>query len=96
MAIPDLIELNEQYKDRGFALITLSIDEPLSTVKSFSEERGITYAVLIDDKDVSSDYGVRNIPTTFIMDKEGKIVSKHLGYAPDFLEVFSKEIEALL
>lgn len=97
-SVPEMNELYEKFKGKDFALLAISLDEgqsALSTVASFVKERGIAYTVLIDDGRVSSDYGVTNIPTIFIVDKSGKIARKHVGLMPDMSKILSKEIEAM-
>jgi peroxiredoxin len=95
-SMPELERLYEAYKDRGFEIIAISMDESESAVREFVEEYGLTFTVVIDDEDVNSSYGVFSIPTTFILDKSGQVVKKHLGFAPGLFDSFSEEIEALL
>jgi peroxiredoxin len=96
MAIPDLNDINARFKDRDFAILAVSIGEKIETVRDFADEFGITFTVLIDDNDVNSRFGVMTIPTTFIIDKNGNIASKHLGFVPGLADVLSEEIEGLL
>jgi peroxiredoxin len=95
-SMPELGRLYEKYKDRGFEIIAISMDESESAVRQFVEEYRLSFTVVIDDADVNSAYGVFSIPTTFILDKSGQIVKKHLGFAPGLFDGFSEEIEALL
>jgi peroxiredoxin len=95
-AVPELSELYEKYRERGFELIAVSIDESVSDARDFVEEYGIKFTVVFDDRDVNAAFGVYNIPTTFILDRNGKVVNKHLGFAPGMGETFAGDIEALL
>lgn len=96
LSVPELIELHEKYGDRGFAIIAISLDEVAEKVREFKEEFDIPYVIVIDDKDVNSAYGVFSIPTTFLLDKNGEVVKKHMGFARGVGDDFAKEIEALL
>ena len=96
MAVPDLIDLHNLFKEKDFALLSISVDEPHSRVKSFVDEYAIPYTMLIDDKNVSSQYGVMTLPTTFLIDRQGRISIKHTGYMPEFVSSFALEIEELL
>lgn len=96
LAIPDLNDLHEKYTGEDFALLSISVDDSLDTLKSFVEEYEVKFPVLVNDEHVERLYGVINIPATFIIDREGKIESKHLGYVPGTAEMLSKEIEELL
>jgi cytochrome c biogenesis protein CcmG/thiol:disulfide interchange protein DsbE len=92
--IPDFIELQKQYADKGFTMIGISLSN-MGDMKTFAEKFGINYPVLIDDGYATAVYGpIRSIPTTFIINKDFKVVKKFIGYRPR--EVFENEIKALL
>lgn len=95
-AVPDLIDLYVKYKNRGGVLLAVSVDEDVFALKSFVKAYGIIYPVLFDDKNIDDMYGIHNIPTTLIIDREGRLVKKHLGYTPHMYEILSEDIEALL
>jgi peroxiredoxin len=99
MAAPELQSLHERYKDRGLVLLAVSMDvgsKARSAVASFRKEHGLAYPVLMDTGEVSRLYGVFTIPTSFIIDKNGTVRSKHMGFAPSMSQEMSKEVEALL
>ncbi len=92
--IPDFIELERLYGDKGFAMIGVALAD-LEDAKSFAGKFGINYPVLIDDGKTSGAYGpIRAIPTTFVIDKSGKIVKKYIGARSK--EVFESDITELL
>lgn len=98
-SIPDLNTIYEKYKDRGFVLLAISLDkgsDAQSNVMSFMKEYPIAYTVLLDNGETGRKYGVNSIPTSFIIDKNGRIVNKHIGYSPNSANAISQEIEALL
>ncbi len=95
--IPDFIELQEAYRDKGFEIVGISLDEPgkEEEVRSFVDEQGINYDILFGDSGVATAYGgVRSIPTTFIIDREGNIVDTKMGLQPK--DVWRQAIEAAL
>jgi len=96
LAIPEFNSLYEKYIGREFEVLAVSIDEDSSGLRSFAKEYGISYPVLADNKNVAELYGITNIPTTIIINKEGIISNKHLGYVPGMAELLSEDIEALL
>lgn len=92
--IPDFMALEREYGDEGFAMIGVALVDR-NAAKSFSEKMGINYPILIDDGNVSAAYGpIRSIPTTFVIDKEGRIAKVYIGYRPK--DVFEKDIKELL
>lgn len=96
LSVHDLIDLNNMFKDKDFALLSISVDEPRTRLKSFVDEYEIPYVMLIDDKNVNGQYGVMTLPTTFLVDRQGNIALKHTGYMPEFAAIFASEIEELL
>ena len=92
--IPDFIELEKSYGDKGFAMIGVALTRA-SDAKEFAGKMGINYPVLVDDGKVSEAYGpIRSIPTTFVIDKAGKIVKMYIGYREK--AVFEADIKELL
>ncbi len=68
-----------KYKDRGFEILAISTDAEVSKVKEFIKEYKLSFPVLMDNGEVSSLYGVQGLPTSFLIDREGKIVKIRLG-----------------
>ena len=92
--VPDFIELEKAYGDKGFAMIGVAL-EKADAAGAFAGKVGINYPVLVDDGKTSEAYGpIRSIPTTFIIDKSGKIVKIYIGYREK--SVFEDEIKELL
>ena len=92
--IPDFIDLQTAYGLRGVQIVGIALDEP-EKVREFALENGMNYPVLLGSDDVSMKYGgIEGIPTTFIIDKSGKIVSKFEGFRSR--QLFESEIQKLL
>jgi peroxiredoxin len=80
--IPDFIELQKQYADKGFTILGVALDEP-ADVAAFTKANGINYPILLGDNEISNAYGgIRSIPTTVLIDREGNIVSTDVGMLP--------------
>jgi len=94
--IPHFIELYEQYKDRGFAMVGISLDrQGVSVVKSFTQKYRVNYPILMTDGRVDKAYGgITGIPTTFVIDSAGNIRQKYIGYREK--AVFEADIKKLL
>ena len=91
--IPDFIALQEEYRDKGLAVIGVSLTPP-DDVRPFAEKLGINYTILIGDDKSEVAYGpIRSIPTTFIIDKDFKIARKYIGYRSK--DVFENDIKEL-
>ncbi|MDD5427925.1 MAG: TlpA disulfide reductase family protein [Candidatus Omnitrophica bacterium] len=91
--IPDFVELQEAYGDKGFTFVGVSLVGARET-KDFAAKMGINYPVLIDDNKVSALYGpVRSIPTTFVIDKDMKVVKIYIGARSK--ETFESDIKEM-
>ena len=94
--IPWFMEMERKNKDRGFAVLGVSMDdEGWDIVKPFLAELGVNYRVVIGNDSTAQLYGgVDALPTTFLIDRNGKIASVHIGLASK--KVFEDGIEQLL
>jgi thiol-disulfide isomerase/thioredoxin len=95
--IPGFVELYDKYGPQGFVVLGISVDDPVPAIQSFAAELGMDYPVLVgaDRDDVKDAYGPPvGYPTSFIIDRQGKICASHTGFAPK--ETFEHAILALL
>ena len=96
--IPWMIEFQKKYSSRGFTILGVSMDEDgWKDVKPYVELKKINYRVVIGDDQTANLYGgVDSLPTTFILDRDGKIAAVHVGlvsksdYASDIEQVLAK------
>jgi len=79
--IPWFIEFEQKFKDQGLVVLGVSMDEDgWPTVKPYLEQAKVNYRVVIGSDRVGEMYGgVESLPTTFMIDKEGKIAKTHIG-----------------
>ncbi len=79
--IPWFIDFEQSYKDRNFAVLGISLDDDgWESVKPYIEQRKINYRVMIGTEELEHQYGgVDALPTTFIIDREGRIAVVHVG-----------------
>jgi len=93
--IPHFKALQAKYGNEDLVVIGISLDrEGVAAVKPYANENSITYPLLIGDLQTVKAYGnVQSIPTTFVIDQQGRFYSKHVGYKPG--TVFERDIEAL-
>ncbi len=94
-SIPGLEKIHKAYKDKGLVILAVSLDQGgWDSVKSFTTEYGITYIVLKGTDDVSEKYQVRTIPMLLVLDKEGQIKKRYLGFGND--EDLTNDIKSIL
>ena len=93
--IPILIQLSEKYKN-DLLVIGISVDDGSpEDVKEFAHSVGINYPIIMRSHELIAEYGgVPALPTTFLVNKEGRVVQKHEGlFSPALYET---EIRALI
>jgi len=96
LEIPWFIEFEQQYKSRGFEVVGVSMDDDgWAAIKPYVSEHKLNYRVLLGDDSVSQLYGgVDALPTSFVIDRDGKIASVHVGLAGK--DEYLEEIQSLL
>ena len=79
--MPSMEALYQLYKEKDFTLVAISVDyEGVRPVKEFIEKQRYTFPVLLDPNSETLDpFGVKGIPTTFVIDKKGRIVGRVVG-----------------
>lgn len=94
-SIPGLESIHREYSSKGVVLLGVSLDDGgWDYVKSFRQEYGITYRILKGTEDVATKYMVRSIPMIVLVDREGKMQKRLLGFGVE--EELQKEIKAVL
>jgi len=93
--IPDLIQLQTRYKDR-LQIIGLTVDDDdAGAIRKVVEETGINYPVAMTSPELRIKYGgILALPTSFLLDAEGRVMQKHEGLRDPLL--YELEIRALL
>lgn len=98
MEIPDLIRLQEKYGPKGFTVVGLSEDDSAEPVKPFVKDNKINYPVLVSPPGLGQEYAVTGLPTSFLVDKNGKVVWAMSGVSPNQSteSIIAPEIEKAL
>jgi thiol-disulfide isomerase/thioredoxin len=92
-SIPHLIGLNSRYAGQGLQILGMSVDdEGDKEVKAFVVDKRINYPVALVNEDVQADYGLRSVPTIFVISKKGIVAEKFMGYN----EQIGRNIETLV
>ena len=94
--IPGFIELQKKYGARGLQIVGISVDDSPATAKKYATEMKMNYPVLLAEgkEDILKAYDpIPSIPVSIIIDRDGRIVGRHVGIAP--MDVFEKEIASL-
>lgn len=94
--IPWFTEFQRKYKDRGFEVLGVSMDEDgWKAITPFVTQRKVNYRIVLGDDKTGDQYGgLEALPTTFVIDRDGRIAAVHVGLAGK--KDFEDAIETLL
>lgn len=93
--IPDFNDVYSRYRDRGVEFLGISVDEsPGTVVPDFIKKIPIAYPVLLGSPELTYRYGVRGLPTTYIIDRSGRIAKRIVGMT--FASTLENELNKLL
>lgn len=100
MELPRLEPLWQTYKERGFQLVAVETQQDQERAKTFIQEENLSFLILENgkgEKEVAESlYGVYAVPTTFLINKEGRIVYFSLGFEEGDEVKLEKQIQELL
>ena len=88
--MPAFEEISREYRDRGVTFVGIAMSDTLEDAKGFADQTGVTYPLALDTtNEVVRAYQVRSLPTTFFIDKEGRIQRRLTSAANEgMLKVF--------
>ncbi|GEM_PF-2152942 len=99
-AIPELIELQKNYAEKGLKVFGLnSVDnQPRSMkyLKSFLSKRSLGYDVILTQPEVDMVYKIKGYPSLYVVDKHGKIAYVELGYDKKKFKHLKEKVKKLL
>ncbi len=98
--IPDFIKMYNQHKKDGLEIVGITLSSgSTENIRQFVEKWGMNYTVLTGDEKVLQDLtqkygGIRGVPTTFLIDRNGNIRQKWVGARTE--KIFMAEVEKYL
>ncbi len=95
--MPLLDALYQRYRDLGFELIGVNVDEDSSMAHGWLEERPVSFPIVYDPRsDVSRLYDVTAMPSTVLVDRSGQVRFRHYGYQPGYENDYQDQIRTLV
>ena len=95
--MPHLNRLYDKYRKSGFVLLGVNVDDDPQSAIDLANKLGIKFPVLLDtDKAVSRQYDLSTMPSTVLIDRDGKVRQVHQGYLSGYEDVYDKQIRELL
>ena len=95
--IPFLNRLQEKYKDRGVKVVGVTLASgDAGEVKPFVSRFKMAYPVLMGNDDQAYELNIMGFPTTYIVDRDGKVFQKYIGSGPSKAQRMESDIQRLL
>ncbi len=79
--VPNLLDIQKNFQDKKFVLVSVSLDRDLDAARSFVREKGMDWVHVIDAsaaRELADKYQVEYIPSTFVIDRQGKMAATQL------------------
>lgn len=96
-AFPAYEDLFQQYRDRGFDVVAINLDEKRADADRFLADRPHAMTIAFDPKGKSAaSFGLQGMPTSFLIGRDGRVRFVHIGYSSGAADSYRREIEQLL
>ena len=96
-SFPFLNEMHEQLKDKGLQIVGVNLDENPEDAKAFLAKIPASFKVVADaSKQCATDFDVKAMPSSYLIDRKGIIHYVHLGFRPGDAKDLRALVEGLL
>jgi peroxiredoxin len=97
LEMPTMEKLHQEFKEEGLKVVAMNFMEGPKTINTFIKKRGFTFTVLMDRSgEISQRYGVRAIPVTYLIGREGNMLVKSIGYKDWYKKEIRQFVSSLL
>ncbi len=95
--MPHLDELYRKYEPLGFTLLAVNVEQDRRQADRLLADVPVSFPVLFDDRnEVSKLYDVVAMPSTVLVDRDGKVRHVHHGYKPGYEQTYQEQIRSLI
>lgn len=89
--------LRQEFARADFEVLAVNVDEDLADAKSFLDAHAVSYPVVHDGGGlVALSYGLKAMPSSYLIDRSGKVHAQHSGFKEKDIASLRAEIQALL
>jgi hypothetical protein len=94
---PHLQEIHEAYGGDDFSVLAVETTNRPELAREFVQDHGATFPVLLDDQKVSRErFELVGVPTSLLIDRQGNVIFRHLGFSEGQEEMLEAEVQLLL
>jgi thiol-disulfide isomerase/thioredoxin len=95
-SIPHLVQLQKSYQQSGLEVVGMNVDKgDVDAVRRFVKSLDIPYPIVIASDELQRHYGITGLPTTILIDKDGKIRQKFLGFTSEISKQMTATVNDL-
>lgn len=96
-SMPLINELYAKYRERGFEVVAINVDDPVDDGREFLLDTPLDYLIAADtESSVLEQYGVIGMPTSYLIDPQGVVRLVHMGFKEKDIEIIEKELTQVL
>jgi thiol-disulfide isomerase/thioredoxin len=96
-SLPLYDKLRESYPAADFAILAISLDEDAADAKAFLVEHSVKYKTLLNSTgDVAKAFDLKGMPSSYLIDRDGVVRARHVGFEAKDIDALKKEIDGLL
>ncbi|NTV01161.1 MAG: TlpA family protein disulfide reductase [Chlorobiaceae bacterium] len=96
-SFPWMNEMQEKYRSKGLKVIAVNLDAKNEDAVKFLAQNAAKFTVAFDSKGATpGQYGVKGMPTSFLIGRDGRVISSHLGFKASDSQVLEKDIKTAL
>jgi cytochrome c biogenesis protein CcmG/thiol:disulfide interchange protein DsbE len=96
-SIPHLVDLYRSYREEGIEVVGMNLDTGGEEgVRRFVQAMAIPYPIVLTPGELARKYGVTGIPSLFLIDKQGKIRERFVGFSPSMMKQAESALKGLL
>jgi thiol-disulfide isomerase/thioredoxin len=95
-SIPHLVQLYKTYRQSGLEVVGMNVDRgDVDTVRRFVKSMDIPYPIILASDELERNYGITGLPTTILIDKEGNIRQKFIGFTSEISKQMTATVNDL-
>jgi cytochrome c biogenesis protein CcmG/thiol:disulfide interchange protein DsbE len=97
-SFPAMNDLQKKYGEKGFVILAINLDKKKSDMDAFVKDHPASFAIVRDGENkLVKEVKIATMPSSFVLDKDGKVKSAHHGFkGAESVKKYTEEIEALL